>query len=102
MQKMIKVHMKNGHVNEIPESNLSNYRRVLGDRISYVEEDEGKPIISKPVIGSVKKEVVKSVVVESSLSELTKKELQTKVKELGLEVSPRDSKSDLIDKINSK
>ena len=99
--EMIKIHMKDRKVVEIPTANLSTFKRIFHNQIDFIEEDESLPIISKPVIQEIKKPVVQSVVSAPSLDTLTKKELQTKAKELGIEVKAVDTKDALISKINS-
>lgn len=53
-QEMVKIHMKNRKVNEIPISNLANFKRIFFAQIDYIEEQEGEPIIAKPVIEEIK------------------------------------------------
>ena len=101
--KQIKIHMKDRKVVEIPEANLSTFKRIFHNQIDFIEEDEQMPIISKPVIQEIKKPVVVPVVVdnEPSLDTLTKTQLQKKAKELNIEIKAADTKDVLIAKINS-
>lgn len=60
-QDKIRIHMKNRKVVEIPQANLSNFKRIFHGQIDYVEEQEGEPIIAKPVIEEIKKPVIEEI-----------------------------------------
>jgi hypothetical protein len=99
-QEMIKVHMKNRKVVEIPQTNLANFKRLFFAQIDYVEEQEGEPIIAKPVIEEIKKPVVESVSDSPKADEkMSKKELQELAKDLD-GYKPSLKKSDLVKLIN--
>jgi len=91
-QKMVKIHMRNRKVVEIPETNLNNFKRIFFSQIDYIEEEEGEPILSRPVIEEIKIEQPKEL--------MTKKELQDLAKDLD-GYKPTMSKKELIELINS-
>ena len=90
-QKMITIHLKNRKSVQIPENNLNNFKRIFYSQIDYIEEEEGLPIIAKPIF--------EEVVEEIDLTTLSKKELQDLAKDKK-DYDASMSKAKLIELIN--
>lgn len=108
-QKMVKIHMKNRKVNIIPEANLSNFKRIFFAQIDFIEEDEGEPIIAKPIIEEIKSPVIEEIktpVVETPKVETTKADMSMSKGELQKLAKDLDgydaklNKSQLVELIN--
>lgn len=99
-QKMITIHMKNRKVNVIPEAGLPTFKRLFHAQIDYIEEEEGTPIIAKPVIEEIKKPGADAgAKTPKADASMNKKALQDLAKDLaGYDASMK--KADLIELIN--
>jgi hypothetical protein len=103
-QEFVTIHMKNRKVNVIPKANLANFKRIFFAQIDYIEEQEGEPIIAKPIIQEIKTPIAQPIVESvgespKASTTMSKKELQDLAKSIDGYKSSM-SKKQLVDLIN--